>query len=404
MRINFLHEFQTPQNLTLNLILPAINMRIILLKPPDPCQPRERSTQFVPVQHPKISEPHGQIPITPDRIGKHEAMTGTIHRFEGKFLILHGEAEHGILVMQGVTGLVPQVEVVDVGGDDFVIPPFPVMITDVIHEFLVDSSSVGQPEGRSRGEFVEHDQLLRVSDATMIAFLGFFLVFFPNFEHFLVGEGDSVHALQGIVGSLSEPAGGAVAGAGEGLHLAGVLHVRTAAEINEVAAAVHRGAFTVTHLGVEDGKFEGVGRKQFQSFLLGQHQPFEFLLLFGDFGHFRLDHFVILLLEIEIAFAHVAIVVESSTERRTDGELAPEGMLERFSEHVRTAVPKHRFRVGIVEFQKLELAHATHQNSIHIPQIRSQLGRFFRFHSPILHFLGHYIHPGHAILHRIVIR
>ena len=74
--------------------------------------------------------------------------------------------------MQGVARLMPQVEVVNIGGDDLIVSALPVVFLDEFNEFIVDACTVRKPECGSRGEVVEHDETLFLGDATVIAFLG----------------------------------------------------------------------------------------------------------------------------------------------------------------------------------------------------------------------------------------
>lgn len=46
------------------------------------------------------------------------------------------------------------------GRDDLLVAPLPVLLLDVILEGVVDPRTVGQPEGASRGEGMEEEELL----------------------------------------------------------------------------------------------------------------------------------------------------------------------------------------------------------------------------------------------------
>jgi hypothetical protein len=52
--INVVKELDAADNLVGNLILPAKDVCIILLKPADSCQARERTTDLIPMEHSKI--------------------------------------------------------------------------------------------------------------------------------------------------------------------------------------------------------------------------------------------------------------------------------------------------------------------------------------------------------------
>ena len=52
-------------HLLLDLILPAVNVSVVLLEPPDPSQTSQRPAQLVPMQHAEVREPHGEVPPAP---------------------------------------------------------------------------------------------------------------------------------------------------------------------------------------------------------------------------------------------------------------------------------------------------------------------------------------------------
>ena len=99
-------------------------------------------------------------------------MGGAVHRFHGPFLSLDLKGEHVVLVVQGVSGLVPEVEVEDVGGDDLGVSALPVLFSDEFDESVVYAGTVGKPEGGSRRQIVEHDEFLLSGDPPVITLLG----------------------------------------------------------------------------------------------------------------------------------------------------------------------------------------------------------------------------------------
>jgi hypothetical protein len=66
---------------------------------------------------------------------------------------------------------VPEIEIENVRGDDFVVSTRPVLFFDKVDELVVDTGSVGEPEGRPRRQLVEKDELLLVRHPPVIAFL-----------------------------------------------------------------------------------------------------------------------------------------------------------------------------------------------------------------------------------------
>ena len=116
--------------------------------------------------------------------------------------------------------------------------------------------------------------------------------FLPDLELLLVGKGDSVQTLEGIVLGVSQPVGGRVLRGGKGLDLSGVGNVGTTAEIDEVTAPVNGGAGAVGDLCGQDLDLEGIVGKQLQRLVLGDDHALEFLFLLDDFVDLLLDGFV----------------------------------------------------------------------------------------------------------------
>mmetsp|Transcript_3789 Transcript_3789/g.6313 ORF Transcript_3789/g.6313 Transcript_3789/m.6313 type:complete len:309 (-) Transcript_3789:797-1723(-) len=307
-------------------------MSIVLLEATDAGQTREGTGQFVAVQDTKVSKPNGQIAPRANRVGKHEAMTGTVHWFHSPFLAFNVKAEHGILVVQGVARLVPQIEVVNIGSNDFRITSLPVVVLDEFNQFVVDASSVWEPKGATGGKFVEHDKVLLGGNATVVAFFGLFLILLPHLEHLLVWKTDTVHALQGVILGITEPIGGGMSSGSKGLDLACGANVWTTAQVNQITTSVDCGASTVSHLGLENLYLEGVVSKEFQTLFFGNDHAFELLLRLDDFADFCFDGFVIFLSQ--GIRSHEGIVIESTGEWGSDGEFATIQMLQGFSEHV----------------------------------------------------------------------
>ena len=147
-------------------------MGIVLLEPTDTGEAGEGTGQLVAVEGAKVGEPKGKVAVRPNRTLEHEAVARAVHGLHGPLLSFDVEAEHGVLVVHGVSRLVPKVEVVDVGGDDLVVAALPVVVLDEVDELVVDAGAVGEPEGRPGRQVVEHDELLLLHDAAVIALLG----------------------------------------------------------------------------------------------------------------------------------------------------------------------------------------------------------------------------------------
>mmetsp|Transcript_32718 Transcript_32718/g.77127 ORF Transcript_32718/g.77127 Transcript_32718/m.77127 type:complete len:278 (+) Transcript_32718:1152-1985(+) len=262
----------------------------------------------------------------------------------------------------------PEIQVENVGRDDLVVSALPVLFSDELDEFVVDACSVGHPKRGSRGQIIEHDEVLFVGEASVIAFLGLFHHFLPHLQLLLIGEGNSVQSLKGIVFGIAQPVGSRVLGSGKRLDLSGVRNVGTTAQVDEITASVDGGAGSVRNLGAQDLDLERIVRKELEGLVLGDDHALELLFLFDDARDFFLDGFVIVVFD--GIRSHVRIVIESRLEGRSDGELGTKEVLERLSHHVRRRVPKDGLGVlVIVELEELHSLDRSHQRAGHVPEL-----------------------------------
>jgi hypothetical protein len=74
-------------------------MCVILLKPSDPSKTGKSTAKFVSVQHSKVGKTNGQLSIRAISVPKHEAMTRTVHWFQGKWLVVSYEGKHVFFVV-----------------------------------------------------------------------------------------------------------------------------------------------------------------------------------------------------------------------------------------------------------------------------------------------------------------
>lgn len=112
------------------LVLSAENVGIILLEAAHTGKTGQCTREFVAVQDTKVSKANGQITVTAVSMTKHQTVTRAVHRLQSKFFLIDFQAEHVLLVLCGVAGLMPQLEVVHVRGDDFVESTHTVFLLD----------------------------------------------------------------------------------------------------------------------------------------------------------------------------------------------------------------------------------------------------------------------------------
>ena len=71
------------------------------------------------MQHSELGHPDGELLVRSLPRVEDEAVTGTVHGLESELGLLDVEQEHVVLVVVVVTGLLPEIDVEHVGGDDF---------------------------------------------------------------------------------------------------------------------------------------------------------------------------------------------------------------------------------------------------------------------------------------------
>mmetsp|Transcript_4921 Transcript_4921/g.7413 ORF Transcript_4921/g.7413 Transcript_4921/m.7413 type:complete len:275 (-) Transcript_4921:418-1242(-) len=128
--VHFFHKIESPEDLFLDLIFTAVDVSIILHKTSDTGESSQCTAQLVSVQDTKVGQTKWQVTVRADGIAKYETMSGTVHWFHGPLSSFNIETKHGILVMQSVTRLMPQVKIENIRSDNFIISTFPVVLLD----------------------------------------------------------------------------------------------------------------------------------------------------------------------------------------------------------------------------------------------------------------------------------
>ena len=136
-------------------------------------------------------------------MGEHHAVRGAIHGFETETGPLRLEQEHVFLVLLIVARLLPQVEVEDVGRDDFLIATHPILLPDHRHQLVVNVSSSRIPESAARSQAEMREEILRLADQPMVATLCLLQKVQMLLQLLLAREGDRVDPLQAVIGHLS---------------------------------------------------------------------------------------------------------------------------------------------------------------------------------------------------------
>ena len=114
-----------------------------------------------------------------------------------------------------------------------------------------------------------------------------FLIFFPNFQHFLVGKTNAIHALQGILIRITQPIRGGMSHEPKSLDFARMRHMRPSAKINQITTFVY--GRTILDFGLQNGLLERIIGKHGQAFILCNDETFKTLFLFDNLVDFGLN-------------------------------------------------------------------------------------------------------------------
>ena len=106
-----------------------------------------------------------------------------------------------------MTGLLPELEVEDVGSDDLLVATGAILLTAHIHQLVVNVCTSWIPESAAWSEAEMSEQVLCLTNGTMITTLSLFSEVHVLIELLLRGERNGVDSLQTIIGDLSEPVG-----------------------------------------------------------------------------------------------------------------------------------------------------------------------------------------------------
>ena len=174
-----LKKINAAQDLLLNLISPAENVRIVLLKSSHPREAGECPTEFISMQNSKVGESDRKLPVGVSLVLKDQAMARTVHRLEALGfnppLILILEEVKVLLVVLVVPRDLPQVNITKVWRDDLLVSPPPVLIPHEFYELVVDYCPMGQEERASCSVLAEKEEVLLGAKSSMISLNGFLL-------------------------------------------------------------------------------------------------------------------------------------------------------------------------------------------------------------------------------------
>merc|ERR1712100_812773 len=104
--------------------------------------------------------------------------------------------------MLPVATLLPKFRVVDVRADNLVKSSNAILLSDHIHETIVDASTMWEHHGASWRQRMEEEKLLLQPHLSVVILSNHFTLFVPLLHPVLIRECDAIQALQRVVGFL----------------------------------------------------------------------------------------------------------------------------------------------------------------------------------------------------------
>ena len=254
---------------------------------------------------------------------------------------------HVLAVVGVMAGAFPQFAAQDLRAAHELVAALQMFADEEVFEDGAEHHALGQPEGHAGGDvFMEGEQAQFLAEAAMVAALGFFEGVQMILEGLFVTEGGAVDAGEHGALLVAAPVGAGHGEELEGLHGAGAGDVRTAAEVEEVAAAVQGHGVGVelfddldlVALALAFEESDGVG--------LAHDGAFEGNVGGHDGAHFLLDGFEVFRSE---GTGSIEVVIETLVDGGTDGHLhAGEELLHGSGHDMRSGMAQELQAFGIV--------------------------------------------------------
>lgn len=186
------------------LVITTENVGVVLSKAAHTGQAGQGAGSLVTVEDTELGHTDGQLPVTPLAVAKDETVAGAVHWLQSPLLLLDLKGEHVLVVVLPVTGLLPQGRVVHVWRQNLLVATLPVLGADIAGQGVVDGHAVGEEEAGTGRHLVEEEELLLLSNLAVVALGGLLEHLLVLVHLLLVGEGDAVDALEGVVLGIAE--------------------------------------------------------------------------------------------------------------------------------------------------------------------------------------------------------
>ena len=302
-----------------DLLFRAEHVAVVLGEAAHAHQAVQRARRFVAVALAELAVAQRQVAVRAQARVVDLHVARAVHRLQRIGTIFRLGREHVFTIIVPVAGLLPQADVDDLRRLDFVVAGGLVGLAHVLLDLLPDGPAFRVPENQARRFVLEVEQVQLLAQLAVIALLGLLQHVQVLLLVFFLGPGGAVDTLQHLVLRVAAPVRTRQLHQLEDFQLAGRRHVRTAAQVGELAFGVQR------HVLVRRDRRDDLGLVVFadrlevrDGFVARQHLAGDRLVLLGELRHLLLDGLQVVRGERALVRE---VVVETVVDHGADGDL-----------------------------------------------------------------------------------
>ena len=162
---------EAAEDLVLDLIGSAEDVRVVLGDVAHAQQPVERAARLVAVERGGLREADRELAIAPELAAEEEHVTRAVHRLQPEGLLVLRDQEHVVAVLLPVARDLPELGVVDERRLHLEIAAPRVLASAEILELVPDHHAPGMPERRAGRVLVEVDEVELASEPPVVTAL-----------------------------------------------------------------------------------------------------------------------------------------------------------------------------------------------------------------------------------------
>ena len=322
------HQLQDGDHLVDHLILGAEDVGVVLGEAAGAKQAVDHAGHLVAVHGAELEVAQRQVAVGVQLVLVDDHVARAVHGFHAvlgvaRLLVsaLVDLEEVHVLVVEAVMARgLPHVRVVDVRGDDLLVAALVQIAAQPLLQRADDARALGKVQRQAHaGHGLHHVDAQLAAKLAMVALLGLLQVVQVLLQLLLVEERRAVDAGEHLVVRVALPVGAGHLGELVGAELAGVGHVRPAAQIGEVAELVDGDGLVLGQL-VYELELERLIGEDLPRLVAGDLATGDGGGRLGDLGHARLDGGEVVRRDGR-PLGQLDVVVEAVLDGRADAEL-----------------------------------------------------------------------------------